>query len=632
LTATDQFAAQFWSADTGEPMTPPRDHRSRVTLVGFSADGSRALTTSGELSWLWNLQEIPPAATPLMHTGTIYKASFSPDGQRVLIADNFASTLWDAQSGKSVGKAMSHGTKDSAIITAAFARDGKLLATAGVDGTVRLWSSATQEPFLPPLRPQAAVGALAFSQDGGLLATGAVDQTVQLWDTGSGQAVGPSMFQPGDSLKTIVMNRDGLTFVTAGSSDRAYVRTIPSRFFTRREIPHPSDAWLLRGQLLSSDGRTAVIQARDNAVQLWDLEAGQPRGSPLTHDRLNSTNTPTVNRAAFICNGRMILTGDLNGTVRLWDTESASPLHPPLQHEKGIVDIVVGPQERLLAVVHGNSVTIRNLPSLESPAVELRHEAAASSAAFSPDGRQILTGCADKKARLWDVTGGPPRLTINAKQPIQHVAFHPSGRFVLTGTHAVERHGGDVQLWKANSGEPVGQPMHHETALDVVAWSAKGDFILTGGEDRLARVWNAFSGKPALPPFLHRYYVYAAAFSQDESPTAGLVVTTAGDFDASGEVAFWNVKLGKPLGPKALFTLPMYQIAFSGDSRQIWFSSQAALHVWKLPLPVTHELPQVEVWTQVITGQEADESGALRTLSPSEWQARRKLLPQRLGP
>jgi WD40 repeat protein len=73
----------------------------------------------------------------------------------------------------------------------------------------------------------------------------------------------------------------------------------------------------------------------------------------------------------------------------------------------------------------------------------LRHKSGVTAVAYSPDGRTVITGSADKSARLWDAaTGKPVGEPLRHKYAVTAVAFSPDGRTVLAGSDTV------ANLWQ----------------------------------------------------------------------------------------------------------------------------------------------------------------------------------------
>ena len=130
----------------------------------------------------------------------------------------------------------------------------------------------------------------------------------------------------------------------------------------------------------------------------------------------------------------------------------------------------------------------------------LSHESPVDAAAFSPDGKTVLTGGDDSTARLWDAATGQP-----IGQPIRHegvvtsVAFSPDGKTILTGSTDKT-----ARLWDAATGQPVGSPFPHGGEVMAVAYSPDGKTILTGSQDKMARLWDAATHRPIGQPFVHQ--------------------------------------------------------------------------------------------------------------------------------
>ena len=81
------------------------------------------------------------------------------------------------------------------------------------------------------------------------------------------------------------------------------------------------------------------------------------------------------------------------------------------------------------------------------------------------------------------------------ESPVDAAAFSPDGKIVLTG-------GDDAtaRLWDAATGRPIGQPIRHEGVVTSVAFSPDGRTILTGSMDKTARLWDAATGQPVGSP------------------------------------------------------------------------------------------------------------------------------------
>jgi len=150
-----------------------------------------------------------------------------------------------------------------------------------------------------------------------------------------------------------------------------------------------------------------------------------------------------------------------------------------------------------------------------------------------------------------------PKVVFEHGAPVRAVAFSADGKYLLTG-------GADntARVWETASGKPAGEALKHRNVIRAVAFSPDGKCLVTGSDDGTAQVWERASGKPLGPALLHKRQVSSVAFSY---PDGKYLLT--GCYDATARL--WATDSGKQVGPPLTHPRLVMSVACSSDGRYL---------------------------------------------------------------
>jgi WD40 repeat protein len=327
---------------------------------------------------------------------------------------------------------------------------------------------------------------------------------------------------------------------------------------------------------ISDDNR--YVATAGGTVRVWDLKKKDSR----TEIHVLHGNERSVSGLVFSHDGHWLFTHQKQGGASIWNLYPTDPeAKPVVSSSKEAVplkvsEIAVSPDKRWLAMLDGSTVGILDLALGDSAGARILrgHDAIVTAVTFSPDGKWMATGSADKTARLWDLSADPSlagpvvldkrvatwrenrlspdgKLTVSAgdngtprvSDPstgqtvselrganVQSVAFSGDDKFVATvGSD------NDALLWDPNSGQRKRTlPANKYDPIRMVAINANGQFVLAAG-GRSAEVWEATRGQPLakLDPSQVRQQYSGVAISPD-----GLLVITTEPYRAR----LWDVR------------------------------------------------------------------------------------------
>ena len=486
------------------------------------------------------------------HTSDVVSVAFSPDGKTLASASaDDTVRLWNVATRRPIGAPLRGHTND--VRSVAFSPDGKTLASGSADDTVRLWNVTTQRSIGELRGHTRDVVALAFSRDGKTLASGSFDLTVRLWNVATRKQVGAPLTGHGGDVLSVAFSPDGRTLASGSFDDTVRLWNVT----TRKQVGAPligTGHSNVSSVAFSPDGKTLASGGGDT-VRLWDVTTHRPIGDPL------AGHGGDVLSVAFSPDGTTLASGSVDETVRLWDVATHRPIGGPLSgHTNAVVAVAFSPDGKTLASGSDDGTVRLWDVAIGRPLGRplTGHTNGVLSVAFSRDGKTLASGSFDGTVRLWQATSRRPLGELRGHTGgVRSVAFSPDGKTLASG-------GFDdtVRLWDVATRQQIGELKGHTDGVLSVAFSPDGRTLASGGLDHTARLWDVTTHQPLGELRGHSRDVYSVAFSPDGKTLA------SGGFDDT--VRLWDVATRQQIGnPLTGHTNGVLSVAFSPDGKTV---------------------------------------------------------------
>ncbi|HIM29247.1 MAG TPA: hypothetical protein EYG57_06790 [Planctomycetes bacterium] len=467
------------------------------------------------------------------HESSVLRLAAFKDGSQLASADvNGVVRIWNPQDGTSLAVL---GADTSPIVGLGFHPGTSKMLTAAENGSVKIWTLPTLPTRMLAGHTQ-AVTAVALSTDGKLIVTGSADATVKIF-TGADGKLARSLDGQSGAVAAIDLN-DATGLVASCGTDgviKLWNATDGTDRLTLRGHVGP-----VRDVRINTKGDMVVSAGDDGSVRLWRL--------PVAAIHLAGHTMPVLT-VAVSDDGKLIASGSADKSIRLINFADAAVVRTLTGSTAAVRRVTFrADNSQLASVDDAGDIRLWDVAAGTSQGLFSGHVGPATSLAYLPDGKTLISSGDDGTLRWWTLPAVPPKPFAAAADAVNRVVKSTSGTEIIVGSAD-----GVIRVFTVANSALARTLTGHVGPVSTLA--SGGTIVASGDANGDIHLWTIANGA-ALP-----------TISAQGGPVVGLAVDAKGTQLASagedGAVRIW--KLPVPVKPLSGSALPVVVTTFSGD-------------------------------------------------------------------
>ncbi|HAX80090.1 MAG TPA: hypothetical protein DCY88_30700 [Cyanobacteria bacterium UBA11372] len=448
------------------------------------------------------------------------------------------------------------------VRSVSFSPNGKILATASDDNTVRLWSIYGRE--LKKLSGQNQLfRSVRFSPNGQQIAAISADYTVKLWTVdGTELMTFPGRANEENFMADLCFSPNGQVIAASGAD-----RTLKLWYLDGRGVKtlkgHQDGVWSLS---CSPDGQTIVAAEQGGMVKLWRMDGREIKSF--------QASPQAIFGVSFSPDGKSFVTAGGDTQIKLWNLEGKE-IRKIGKHDNYAIAVRFSPDGQTIASVSPDNTAI--LWSIDGKKLKTfkGHQNGISDISFSPDGQSIATAGADDTVRLWSLNNQNHQSAIGHTDSLWSVSISPDSKIIATAGDGTPSNNQTIRLWnlQGQSLATISAKSGIWNRIWSLSFSPDGKIIAAVSSDKTLKLWN-LKGQLLKTFNGHTNEAIEVSFSPD-----GQTLATA-SYD--GTVKLWQID-GPELRTFRANAGKVHSVSFSPDGKLIASAhNNGTIKLWNL--------------------------------------------------